>query len=65
MLAGGYVSVFAYTLGTYRYHHVLPPGSPWGAGTFAGADSSHKLTAPELANIQGEHFYSVISQAKL
>ncbi|KZT10401.1 benzoquinone reductase [Laetiporus sulphureus 93-53] len=41
-------------------------GSPWGAGTFAGADGSRQPTALELevAKIQGQHFYSVLSKVK-
>ncbi|KAH9835128.1 flavoprotein-like protein [Rhodofomes roseus] len=41
-------------------------GSPWGAGTFAGADGSRQPTALELelAKLQGEHFYSVVSKVK-
>ena len=41
-------------------------GSPWGAGTFAGADGSRQPTALELelAKIQGEHFYGVVSKVK-
>ncbi|CCH62247.1 hypothetical protein TBLA_0G03100 [Henningerozyma blattae CBS 6284] len=38
-------------------------GSPWGAGTFAGADGSRMPTDLELkiASIQGEAFYSTIA----
>ncbi|KAI0732626.1 flavoprotein-like protein [Fomitopsis betulina] len=41
-------------------------GSPWGAGTFAGADGSRQPSALELelAKIQGEHFYGVVSKVK-
>lgn len=41
-------------------------GSPWGAGTFAGADGSRKPTKLELeiANFQGEHFYNQVSRLK-
>ncbi|TFY64583.1 hypothetical protein EVJ58_g2530 [Rhodofomes roseus] len=37
-----------------------------GAGTFAGADGSRQPTALELelAKLQGEHFYSVVSKVK-
>jgi len=41
-------------------------GSPWGAGTFAGADGSRSPSALELelAKLQGEHFFGVISKVK-
>ncbi|PCH44998.1 benzoquinone reductase [Wolfiporia cocos MD-104 SS10] len=41
-------------------------GSPWGAGTFAGADGSRQPTVLELevAKIQGEYFYGVLSKVK-
>ncbi|KAI5776514.1 putative NADH-quinone oxidoreductase [Geopyxis carbonaria] len=40
-------------------------GSPWGAGTFAGADGSRQPSAKELelAEIQGKMFYETISKA--
>ncbi|KAH7101424.1 1,4-benzoquinone reductase [Auriculariales sp. MPI-PUGE-AT-0066] len=40
-------------------------GSPWGAGTFAGADGSRQPTALELelAAIQGKSFYETVSKA--
>ncbi|EFY91920.1 Minor allergen Alt a 7 [Metarhizium acridum] len=40
-------------------------GSPWGAGTFAGADGSRQPSALELelATIQGENFYQIVSKA--
>lgn len=40
-------------------------GSPWGAGTFAGADGSRKPSQKELelAEIQGKGFYAVVSKA--
>lgn len=39
-------------------------GSPWGAGTFAGADGSRQPTARELeiATIQGEAFYQTVAK---
>ncbi|KAH0565768.1 Minor allergen Cla h 7 [Trichoglossum hirsutum] len=39
-------------------------GSPWGAGTFAGADGSRQPTELErkLAKAQGEAFYSAVSK---
>jgi len=39
-------------------------GSPWGAGTFAGADGSRSPTANELelARIQGKAFYETVSK---
>ncbi|KAF9491756.1 flavoprotein WrbA [Pleurotus eryngii] len=41
-------------------------GSPWGAGTFAGADGSRKPSALELeiATLQGQYFYGVVSKVK-
>lgn len=41
------------------------PGSPWGAGTFAGADGSRQPTALELeiAEIQGKTFYAHVAKA--
>ncbi|KIW04145.1 NAD(P)H:quinone oxidoreductase, type IV [Verruconis gallopava] len=40
-------------------------GSPWGAGTFAGADGSRKPTQLELsiAEEQGKAFYGAVSKA--
>ena len=40
-------------------------GSPWGAGTFAGADGSRQPTERELflAKVQGEWFYKTVAQA--
>ena len=39
-------------------------GSPWGAGTFAGADGSRQPTEKELelCKIQGKAFYEVVSK---
>ncbi|KAG1721007.1 flavoprotein-like protein [Suillus paluster] len=39
-------------------------GSPWGAGTFAGADGSRQPSALELeiANLQGKGFWEVVSK---
>jgi NAD(P)H dehydrogenase (quinone) len=39
-------------------------GSPWGAGTFAGADGSRVPTAleKEIANTQGKAFYEIVSK---
>ena len=39
-------------------------GSPWGAGTFAGADGSRQPTNLELeiATIQGKEFFKVVSK---
>jgi NAD(P)H dehydrogenase (quinone) len=41
-------------------------GSPWGAGTFAGADGSRKPSEleKEIATIQGKAFYGVVSKVK-
>lgn len=40
-------------------------GSPWGAGTFAGADGSRQPSAKELelATIQGTVFYETVAKA--
>jgi len=42
----------------------LRGGSPWGAGTFSGADGSRQPTALELelAEIQGKVFYETVSK---
>ena len=39
-------------------------GSPWGAGTFAGADGSRTATKLELdiAEAQGKHFWETVSK---
>ena len=39
-------------------------GSPWGAGTFAGADGSRQPSAKEidLAQIQGKAFYTAVAK---
>ncbi|EFQ99698.1 minor allergen Alt a 7 [Nannizzia gypsea CBS 118893] len=41
-------------------------GSPWGAGTFAGADGSRKPTPLELelAEAQGKGFYQAVSKVR-
>ncbi|KAI0659038.1 flavoprotein-like protein [Cubamyces menziesii] len=41
-------------------------GSPWGAGTFAAGDGSRQPTPLELeiAEIQGKHFWEVVSKVK-
>ncbi|KAH9896715.1 flavoprotein-like protein [Cubamyces lactineus] len=41
-------------------------GSPWGAGTFASGDGSRQPTPLELeiAEIQGKHFWEVVSKVK-
>ncbi len=40
-------------------------GSPWGAGTFAGADGSRQPTELELeiATLQGEAFYKTVAKS--
>jgi len=40
-------------------------GSPWGAGTFSGADGSRQPSAKELelAEIQGETFYQIVAKS--
>ena len=46
--------------------YAIPTGSPWGAGTFAGPDSSRNSTALELniADIQGRHFWETVRTVK-
>jgi len=41
-------------------------GSPWGAGTLAGADGSRTASPLELeiASIQGKHFWETVSKVK-
>ena len=49
-------------------HHILSniltPGSPWGAGTFAGGDGSRQPSALELeiAKTQGKQFWEIVSK---
>jgi len=47
-----------------KYSSSLSSGSPWGAGTFAGADGSLSPNKSELevARLQGEHFYKTVSR---
>lgn len=54
----GYAKSFAQMADLSEVHG----GSPWGAGTFAGADGSRQPTAKELeiATIQGENFYNAV-----
>ncbi|KAL2064825.1 hypothetical protein VTL71DRAFT_3965 [Oculimacula yallundae] len=49
---------YAHTFGQLANMEEVHGGSPWGAGTFAGADGSRQPTAIELeiATIQGEQF---------
>ncbi|TFK47633.1 flavo protein WrbA [Heliocybe sulcata] len=44
----------------------LRGGSPWGAGTFAGADGSRQPTKLELeiAQIQGKQFWELVARVK-
>ena len=39
-------------------------GSPWGAGTFAGADGSRQPSALELelATLQGKHLFNTVKK---
>ena len=57
----GYASAFGQLTNLSEVHG----GSPWGAGTFAGADGSRKPTALELeiATIQGKTFYEKVAKA--
>ncbi|KAG5368518.1 Protoplast secreted protein 2 [Yarrowia sp. C11] len=57
----GYKNTFAQVTNLEEVHG----GSPWGAGTFAGADGSRQPTPLELemATIQGREFYSTVKKA--
>ncbi|CAK7268468.1 flavodoxin-like fold protein [Sporothrix epigloea] len=57
----GYSATFAQLSNLSEIHG----GSPWGAGTFSGADGSRQPTALELevATIQGETFYKTVAKA--
>jgi len=56
----GYAKAFAQLTDLSEIHG----GSPWGAGTFAGATGSRQPTARELeiATIQGEAFYQTVAK---
>jgi len=56
----GYSRTFKYFADDSHVHG----GSPWGAGTFAGADGSRKPVESELevATIQGEYFYDIVKK---
>jgi NAD(P)H dehydrogenase (quinone) len=56
----GYATAFGQLTNLSEVHG----GSPWGAGTFAGADGSRQPTALELeiAEIQGEGFYKAVAK---
>ncbi|MCJ1451836.1 Minor allergen Cla h 7 [Mycoblastus sanguinarius] len=56
----GYATAF----GTLADLSEVRGGSPWGAGTFAGADGSRMPTAKELdlAKVHGESFYKAVSK---
>ncbi|OIW28054.1 minor allergen Alt a 7 [Coniochaeta ligniaria NRRL 30616] len=57
----GYAKTFAQLTNLAEVHG----GSPWGAGTFAGADGSRQPTELELeiAETQGENFYNTVAKA--
>ncbi|KAK9479890.1 flavoprotein-like protein [Lipomyces japonicus] len=57
----GYKNAFAQITNLTEVHG----SSPWGAGTFAGADGSRQLTdlEKEIATIQGKSFYEQVSKA--
>ncbi|KAJ5746781.1 hypothetical protein N7520_011963 [Penicillium odoratum] len=57
----GYKTTFAQLANLDEIHG----GSPWGAGTFAGADGSRQPTALELsiAEAQGKAFYETVAKA--
>jgi NAD(P)H dehydrogenase (quinone) len=56
----GYSKAFAQMSDLTEVHG----GSPWGAGTFAGADGSRQPSAKELeiATIQGKCFYEAVAK---
>lgn len=56
----GYAKTFADQTNLSEVHG----GSPWGAGTYAGADGSRQPTDLELrlATTQGEVFYQTVSK---
>jgi NAD(P)H dehydrogenase (quinone) len=58
----GYAKAFGQLTNLNEVHG----GSPWGAGTFAGADGSRQPSALELeiATIQGKSFYETVSKVK-
>ncbi|KAG7117128.1 Protoplast secreted protein 2 like [Verticillium longisporum] len=55
---------YAKTFGQLSNLEEIHGGSPWGAGTFAGADGSRQPTKLELeiATLQGEQFYLTASK---
>ncbi|VDB99882.1 unnamed protein product [Peniophora sp. CBMAI 1063] len=57
----GYAHTFAESTSLTEVHG----GSPWGAGTMAGADGSRQPSELELgvAKVQGEQFYKFVSRA--
>jgi len=42
------------------------PGSPWGAGTYSGADGARQPSAleVEIASIQGKLFYQHVAKLR-
>ncbi|KAJ5573374.1 NADH-quinone oxidoreductase [Penicillium hispanicum] len=58
----GYKNTFAQLSNLEEVHG----GSPWGAGTFAGADGSRQPTTLELsiAEAQGKAFYETVAKSK-
>lgn len=58
----GYASVFGQLTNLTEVHG----GSPWGAGTFAGADGSRQPSEleKEVAGIQGKTFYEHLSKVQ-
>ncbi|RBR20240.1 hypothetical protein FVER53590_09951 [Fusarium verticillioides] len=56
---------YAKTFGQLTNLNEIHGGSPWGAGTLAGADGSRQPSSLELeiARIQGETFYSFVNKA--
>ena len=56
----GYKTVFAKLSNLEEVHG----GSPWGAGTFAGADGSRQPSALELelATLQGKHLFNTVKK---
>jgi len=56
----GYKNVFHLLTNVEQVHG----GSPWGAGTFAGADGSRQVTDLEtdIAKAQGKMFWQTVSK---
>lgn len=60
------VSILVESLFIARVDPYVLPGSPWGAGTFAGPTGARQPSSLELeiASIQGKAFYETVSKVK-